>query len=54
VGILWLKRFSKEGLDGLRDRRRSGRPPKLPLHVITRIRSKLSEREQAGLDLEAG
>ena len=42
----WLERFSKEGLDGLRDRRRSGRPPKLPLHVIARIRSRLSESRQ--------
>ena len=42
----WLERFSKEGLDGLRDRPRSGRPPKLPLQVIARIRSKLSESKQ--------
>ena len=42
----WLERFSIEGLDGLRDRRRGGRPPKLSLEIITKIRSKLSESKQ--------
>ncbi|MGC1928176.1 MAG: leucine zipper domain-containing protein, partial [Candidatus Nitrosopolaris sp.] len=26
----WLKRFDKEGLEGLRDKPRSGRPPDVP------------------------
>ena len=26
----WLKRFEKEGLEGLKDRPRSGRPPDVP------------------------
>lgn len=30
----WINRYKKEGLDGLKDRERSGRPPKLhPEHI---------------------
>ena len=42
----WLRRFSEEGLKGLKDRPRSGRPSKLPAEVVTRIRGKLSESKQ--------
>jgi putative transposase len=39
----WLKRFDKEGLEGLKDKPRSGRPPDVPEHKISKIRSELSE-----------
>jgi len=41
----WLERFSKEGLRGLKDRPRSGRPSRLPVEVAMRIRRRLSETE---------
>ena len=42
----WLERFLKEGLNGLKDRPRSGRPSKLRSEVVMRIRGKLSEGKQ--------
>ena len=33
----WLERFDAEGLDGLRDLPRSGRPPKIPREIMARI-----------------
>jgi len=42
----WLERFLKEGLNGLRDRPRSGRPSKLRSEVAMKIRGKLSEGKQ--------
>jgi len=42
----WLERFSKEGLNGLKDRPRSGRPSKLRAEVVMKIRGRLSESKQ--------
>ena len=42
----WLARYSKEGIDGLANRPKSGRPSKLPEEVAIRIRKKLKERKQ--------
>jgi putative transposase len=39
----WVRRFDKEGLDGLKDRYRSGRPPDVPQENLSKIRSDLSE-----------
>ena len=39
----WLKRFDNYGLDGLKDRHRSGRPPDVPKEKLSKIRSELSE-----------
>jgi putative transposase len=39
----WLKRFDKEGLEGLKDKPRSGRPPDVPEDKLSKIRSELSE-----------
>ena len=39
----WLKRFDNDGLDGLKDRHRSGRPPDVPKEKLSKIRSELSE-----------
>ena len=42
----WLGRFSEQGVDGLRDRVKSGRPPKLPVEVALKIRGTLSQSRQ--------
>jgi putative transposase len=42
----WLARYSKEGIDGLANRHKSGRPSKLPEGIAIRIRKKLKERKQ--------
>lgn len=39
----WLARYHKEGIDGLDDRSKSGRPSKLQPQVIHRIRKMLKE-----------
>ena len=39
----WLKRFDKEGLEGLKNKPRSGRPPDVPEDKLSKIRSELSE-----------
>jgi len=40
----WLRRFQEEDLDGLKTRKRTGRPPKIPSRVLMRIRRKLTTR----------
>jgi putative transposase len=42
----WLGRYHKEGIDGLENRSKSGRPSKLSKVVAVRIRNKLKERKQ--------
>lgn len=42
----WLARYHKEGIDGLENRSKSGRPSKLPRGVTIRIRKKLKQRKQ--------
>ena len=40
----WLHRFDKDGLDGLKDKERSGRPPDVsPEDVMMQIRSELAD-----------
>ena len=39
----WLKRFDEEGLEGLKDQPRSGRPPKIPEKKILKIKQKVME-----------
>ena len=39
----WLHRFDKDGLDGLKDQPRSGRPPDVPEDVMMQIRSELAD-----------
>jgi len=38
----WL-RFDNDGLDGLKDRHRSSRPPDVPKEKLSKIRTELSE-----------
>lgn len=42
----WLARYHKEGIDGLSNKPKSGRPSKLPEGIAIRIRKKLKERKQ--------
>ena len=42
----WLKRFEAEGIDGLKDRPRSGRPGSITSSSQLRIRRVLSQRTQ--------
>ena len=42
----WLKRYREEGVDGLKNRPISGRPPELPEDVALKIQKKLKESKQ--------
>lgn len=42
----WLARYHNEGIDGLENRSKSGRPSKLSEEVAVRIRKKLKQRKQ--------
>ena len=39
----WLRRFDKEGLEGLKNKPRSGRPPDVSQEKLSKIRTELSE-----------
>jgi transposase len=41
----WIRRFEEEGTEGLRTRRRSGRPPKVKHGAIVRIKRKVVRNE---------
>ena len=41
----WLRRFDKEGLEGLKNKPRSGRPPDVPQEKLIEIRKELSENQ---------
>ena len=40
---MWIQRFNTDGLDGLRDLLRSGRPPKIPLQETDKIMKQASQ-----------
>jgi putative transposase len=42
----WLKRYDKEGLEGLRNRTKSGRPPELTEEICYQIKKELKESKQ--------
>ncbi len=42
----WLKRYDKEGIDGLKDRTKSGRPPELSEETSYQIKQELKESSQ--------
>jgi transposase len=47
---LWITRFNTDGLDGLRDRRRGGRPTTYtPEHVGVLVAASLSDPQELGL-----
>jgi transposase len=43
--VTWIRRFEEEGIEGLRTRERSGRPPKVEQHVMAKIARKVSTNE---------
>jgi len=46
----WLHRFDKDGLEGLKDKKRTGRPPDVPKDVMIKIRQELADSNTAGWD----
>jgi len=42
----WLKRYDKEGIDGLKDRTKSGRPTEIPEDIEYQIKKELSISKQ--------
>ena len=42
----WLKRYDKEGIDGLKNRQKSGRPPELSEEITHQIKQELKESNQ--------
>ena len=43
--VIWVRRFEEEGIDGLRTRERSGRPPKVEQRVMAKIAREVSTNE---------
>jgi len=43
--VYWKRRFAEEGLEGLKDRPRSGRPPKVTRLKLERVRRLVEERQ---------
>lgn len=43
--VYWKRRFEEEGLDGLRDRPRSGRPPKVASWKLERIKTLIEKKQ---------
>jgi putative transposase len=39
----WLHRFDREGLEGLHDKERTGRPPDVPKDVMMQIKNELAD-----------
>ena len=39
----WYKRYNYDGLDGLKDKERSGRPPYVPKEIMLKIRKELAD-----------
>src|SRR6476660_5608734 len=44
----WLKRYSEEGLEGLRNRTKSGRPTEIPEKISYQIKKELKENSKQG------
>jgi len=42
----WLERYDNDGIDGLKDKPKTGRPPKLSEEIALRIRKTLFESKQ--------
>ncbi len=49
----WLKRYDKEGIDGLKDRTKSGRPTEIPEDIEYQIKKELSSL-QTRMDNKTG
>jgi putative transposase len=44
----WLKRYDKDGIEGLKDRTKSGRPPELSKEMVYLIKKELKESNNQG------
>ena len=44
--LYWLDRFSAEGIDGLKNRTKSGRPPDIPEETVYEITNELVSRKE--------
>ena len=44
--LYWLKRYREEGIEGLKNRPKSGRPPDIPREVVYEIQNELSSSKQ--------
>ena len=42
----WLKRYREEGIEGLKTRSKSGRPPDIPQGIVYKIQNKLASSKQ--------
>jgi putative transposase len=42
----WLKRYNNEGIEGLKTRQKSGRPPEISEEVVYQIKKELKENSQ--------
>ena len=45
-GLYWLNRFSQEGVEGLKNRPKSGRHPDIPEETVYEIRNELASSKQ--------
>ena len=43
--VYWKKRFEEEGLEGLKDRPRSGRPPKVACWKLERVKTLIEKKQ---------
>jgi putative transposase len=43
----WLKRYREEGIEGLKDRPKSGRPPDIPQETVYKIKNELLYSKQS-------
>jgi putative transposase len=46
--LYWLKRYREEGIEGLKNKPKSGRPPDIPRQVVYEIKNELSSSKQQG------
>ena len=44
----WLKRYGEEGIEGLKDRTKSGRPIDIPEEIVYQIKKELFDSKQQG------
>ena len=44
--LYWLKRYREEGIDGLKERPKSGRPPDIPEETVYEIKNELASNRQ--------
>jgi transposase len=43
--VVWVRRFEEEGIDGLRTRERSGRPPKVERELMAKVGREVATNE---------